>query len=192
VVGESADQVVDNPEMSVMDDAEMEGAADAEEIPGRPGDGPTGMRKHGEAGEEPDDGSPGPSGDEQGRGRGAVRRRLKLVLTLEPAGGNAYRVLVALGADGCDPLLRTLEAANVSVALGIVPALVAEAEERWRTQPRYPTASAASKARPAAAAGKASEAPAPPKEDQQRTAESERGRHEPTKPPSTEQLSLFG
>src|SRR5687767_7205653 len=57
------------------------------------------------------------------------RRVLKLVVTLRPDGGTGplgYRALLALGADGCDPVLRAVEAADVRAAVDQVPALVAE------------------------------------------------------------------
>ena len=71
----------------------------------------------------------------------APRRALKLVLSLQPATGAetpGYRAVVAVGAAGCDPLFRSLEVAGLPAALAEVPALVADAEARWQTQPRYP------------------------------------------------------
>src|SRR5688572_196578 len=65
-----------------------------------------------------------------------VRRASKLVVTCTPQDGDAYRAVLVLGADGCDPLFRTIAADGLVAALDEVPALVAEAEERWRTQPR--------------------------------------------------------
>ena len=73
----------------------------------------------------------------------APRRALKLVLSLQPATGSAapgYRALLAVGAEGCDPLFRSVEVAGLPAALGEVPALVADAEARWQTEPRYPAA----------------------------------------------------
>jgi hypothetical protein len=68
----------------------------------------------------------------------AVRRALKLVLTLQPDDVGGYRALLAFGADGCDPLFRRAVAPSLEVALGEIAALVTEAEERWRHQPRNP------------------------------------------------------
>jgi len=68
-----------------------------------------------------------------------TRRALKLVVRCKPE-GDGYRVLLALGADGCDPVFRTAAADGLTAALDEVPALAAEAEERWRAQPRYPVA----------------------------------------------------
>lgn len=87
-----------------------------------------------------------------------ARRTLKLVVTLQPADGTGYGALLALGADGCDPLFRSLSVADLPAALDAVPALAAEAETRWQAQPRYPTVvpqkakTAAQRARPAEAA----------------------------------------
>jgi hypothetical protein len=78
-----------------------------------------------------------------------ARRTLKLVVSLRPGGDLGYRALLALGADGCDPLLRTVDVADLASALDELPGLLAEAEGRWQLQPRYPTA-APTKARSAA------------------------------------------
>ena len=69
-----------------------------------------------------------------------VGRTLKLVLTLQPREPAGYRVLVALGAVGCDPLLRCLEAEALTAILDAVPGLIAQAEAQWAVQPRYPSA----------------------------------------------------
>lgn len=69
-----------------------------------------------------------------------VRRTLKLVLTLQPREPTGYRVLAALGADGCDPVLHCVEAEDFPAVLAALPALVEQAETRWQTQPRYPAA----------------------------------------------------
>jgi hypothetical protein len=69
------------------------------------------------------------------------RRRLKLVVTLDPSDATG-RAVLGLAADGCDPELRVVPAAGLVEALAEVPALVAAAEARWRAQPRYPPASA--------------------------------------------------
>src|SRR5215208_6646782 len=51
------------------------------------------------------------------------RRTLKLVVTLTPAEGGQYRAALALGAEGCDPVLRSTTASGLTAALEIVPAL---------------------------------------------------------------------
>jgi hypothetical protein len=84
------------------------------------------------------------------------RRALKLVVSCRPEAG-VYRVLLALGAEGCDPLFRTATADGLQAALDGVPALLAEAEERWRAQPRYP---AATRPRPTATRPRAESTPA--------------------------------
>ena len=75
-------------------------------------------------------------------------------------------MLLALGADGCDPVFRNAIADGLTAALDEVPALVAEAEERWRTQPRYPAAAktraTAPRARAVAPPADATPASAPP------------------------------
>ena len=68
-----------------------------------------------------------------------------------------YRALIALGSDGCDPLLRAADVPDVAGALQEVPGLLAEAEGRWQLQPRYP---AAAPAKTRLAGG--SRAPSPP------------------------------
>lgn len=67
---------------------------------------------------------------------GVPRRVLKLVLTLRPDEGAGYSALLALGADGCDPLFRCAVVPTLEAALNGVAALVVEAEERWQHQPR--------------------------------------------------------
>lgn len=69
----------------------------------------------------------------------APRRSLKLVVTLTPTEGGEYRAALALGAEGCDPLLRSTTASGLTAALEIVPALLDEAEAHWRVHPRNPT-----------------------------------------------------
>ena len=71
------------------------------------------------------------------------RRALKVVLTLQPGGadtGAAGRAVLAVGAEGCDPQLQLLPGADLAAALAAVPALVAAAEARWQTRPRFPLA----------------------------------------------------
>jgi hypothetical protein len=89
------------------------------------------------------------------------RRALKLVVSLRPDDGTGYRVLLALGADGCDPVLRAVGAADLQAALDEVPGLSAEAEARWRAAPRNPMAGPAAKARPIAASRVRAPLPAP-------------------------------
>jgi hypothetical protein len=76
------------------------------------------------------------------------RRLLKIVLTLRPSDGTRFRALLAVGAEGCDPLLRSLESPDLVTTPGELPAVVAEAERRWADQPRYPTAAPTKAARP--------------------------------------------
>ena len=68
---------------------------------------------------------------------------LKLVVSLRPGNAMGYRALIALGSDGCDPLLRAADVADLVGALEAVPGLLAEAEGRWELQPRYPATSPA-------------------------------------------------
>jgi hypothetical protein len=88
-------------------------------------------------------------------------RSLKVVLTLKPealprgdegAPDPSYHALLSVGADGCDPLLRAAAGTDLAGILDEVPGLVAEAEAKWATQPRFPKASAPT-ANPAARAG---------------------------------------
>jgi hypothetical protein len=89
------------------------------------------------------------------------RRALKLVVSLRPGGGTGYRALLALGADGCDPVLRAVEVADLQTALNEVPGLAAEAEARWREGPRNPTVRPTAKARPTALTRPSAPPPAP-------------------------------
>lgn len=66
------------------------------------------------------------------------RRALKLVVTLQPSDADGYRAVLAVGADGCDPLLRCVEGESLASILVAVPTLVAEAEARWQVERRYP------------------------------------------------------
>lgn len=70
----------------------------------------------------------------------ALPRGLKLVVVLEPTNDQGYRALLALGAADCDPLFRSVPAEGLVAALAAVPALLADAQARWQSQPRYPTA----------------------------------------------------
>jgi len=69
-----------------------------------------------------------------------AQRPLKLVVTVSRDGDSGHRAVLALGSDGCDPLLRVIEAGELEDALQVVPELLAEAEARWQLQPRYPAA----------------------------------------------------
>lgn len=90
------------------------------------------------------------------------RRDLKLVLTLQPKSDPGYHALLALGAEGCDPLFRSLDVDSLPAVLDEVPALVAEAQAHWQSQPRYPKATPP--ARPTTAPKRAGSAakPSPP------------------------------
>ena len=69
-----------------------------------------------------------------------IRRALKLVVTLHPTAENRFQALLAVGAEGCDPLVRSAEVEDLVDALGALVGLVEEAEEQWREHSRYPTA----------------------------------------------------
>lgn len=95
----------------------------------------------------------------------APRRALKVTLTLTPDGATAYRALVGVGADGCDPHFLAIEPPGALAAiLGTLPEAVAAAEERWRAAPRYPgsgaTAGASAPAKPATPAKAGAKKPA--------------------------------
>jgi len=116
----------------------------------------------------------------------AVRpRSLKIVLTLQPEDAKGYRAMLAVGAEGCDPVLRSVAVADIAEAVDQMPALVAEAEARWQLQPRY-AATAAAKA-PAVATRRAPKAPSTPARSEDEAA---------SKPASgaapADQLPLFG
>lgn len=117
------------------------------------------------------------------------RRALKLVVSLQPREGQRYNALLALGADGCDPLLRSIDVDAPTAVLALVPALIAEAEARWQTQPRYPSARPGKAPRSTPAPSRPTDVP-PPDPPTPKSAGS--GPTEPrlgTKP--TGQLSLF-
>lgn len=69
----------------------------------------------------------------------APRRSIKLIVTLTPAEGGQYRAALALGAEDCDPLLRSTTVSALADALEQVPGLLDEAEAHWRLHPRNPT-----------------------------------------------------
>lgn len=76
---------------------------------------------------------------EEGSVPAAPRRSLKLVVTLTPAEAGQYRAALALGADGCDPVLRSAMVSALSEALDQVPNLLDDAEAHWSRHPRNPT-----------------------------------------------------
>ena len=71
------------------------------------------------------------------------RRSIKLIVTLTPAEGGRYRAALTLGAENCDPLLRSTTVSALAGALEQVPGLLDEAEAHWRRHPRNPTAAPA-------------------------------------------------
>lgn len=92
----------------------------------------TGLHAHERTPEPAEATTPGPTVP-------SPRRSLKLVVTLRPDGNAGFVVVLALGAEGCDPLLRVAPVDDFLAALEDVPALLAEAEARWQVTPRYPT-----------------------------------------------------
>jgi len=68
----------------------------------------------------------------------ADRRALKLVIRLHPR-DHGYQALLSVGADECDPEMRMLEVTDLPAALSHFPELLAAAETRWQTQPRFPS-----------------------------------------------------
>lgn len=121
----------------------------------------------------------------------ASQHVLKLVVTLQPGEGQAYRAILALGADGCDPLLRCLEAETLPAILAAVPALLTEAEARWAVQPRYPTTTS-TKAKPRAAPPSPVTAPTSTTAPGDAAASPETPTPPPPAPAPAGQLSLFG
>src|SRR5581483_4357541 len=57
-----------------------------------------------------------------------ARRALKFVVTLQPDPVGSYRAVLAAGADGCDPLLRTLTVQDLAAALTELARLATTAE----------------------------------------------------------------
>ncbi len=109
------------------------------------------------------------TGEKEAGTEGGRPRSLKLVLTLQPEGTEGYQAMLALGAEGCDPILRSVAVAGIAEAVDQIPALVAEAEDRWQLQPRYP-ATAAAKAPAAAPSGRAPKVPQAPARAEDQTA----------------------
>lgn len=66
-------------------------------------------------------------------------RTVKLVALLRRT-DDGYRAQLAVGTDGCDPVMRVMEVSDVSSALVALEAVLAEGEVRWQAQPRYPSA----------------------------------------------------
>ena len=100
------------------------------------------------------------------------RRSLKLVVTLTPTEGRQYRATLALGADNCDPILRSTTVTALSDALDQVPSLLQEAESHWQLHPRNPTAAQPPMRRPEA--------------DRRRPARSTPASDEPTRMPGSD------
>ncbi len=128
---------------------------------------------------------------------GAPRRRaLKLVVSLRPGGAMGYQAVLALGADGCDPLLHAADVGDLAGALEEVPGLLAQAEGRWELQPRYPAAPPA-KTRPAAASRAPTPRQGPPRCEARATPAEPSPAPTSSYPPApassqADQLALFG
>ncbi|MHB1413977.1 MAG: hypothetical protein ACYC1C_01900 [Chloroflexota bacterium] len=121
-----------------------------------------------------------------------LRPGLKLVVSLRPNGEGRYRAFVGLGAEGCDPVLRSVEVAELAGLLGMLPCLVEDAESRWQTSPRNPR-----QAGPARGPGEApARVAAVPNAEPDRGHEAETTPRspevEPTRKPGQGQLTLFG
>lgn len=120
------------------------------------------------------------------------RRPLKLVVTVQPVADGGYHAVLALGSEGCDPLIRVLDATDLPTVLNAVPTLVAEAHARWQTQPRHPSVRPATRAKPT------KEEPAAAPSVSADRAETAPVQPTPPVPPTTSakpssgQLSLFG
>ncbi|MFN8472808.1 MAG: hypothetical protein U0822_11515 [Anaerolineae bacterium] len=128
------------------------------------------------------------------------RRALKLVLTLQPRDDAHYRALVALGADGCDPILHTLDAGDLPAILAAIPDLLAQAEAHWAVHPRYPTvptppkatAKPATPAKPAATQPEQAPDPADGEHPSHPAPRAPTVHAEPSASDSAGQLTLFG
>jgi hypothetical protein len=125
---------------------------------------------------------------------GPLGRALKLVVTLHP-GESGHRALLALGADGCDPVFRSCAVDGLLAALDQVSALLAEAEARWREQPRNPTSA---RTRPTGrrdapvSGGPSSAETAAPAGQSPALAAARPTAAPPARPAPTGQLTLFG
>ncbi len=84
------------------------------------------------------------------------RRALKLVITVSAGDAEGQRAVLALGSEGCDPVLRVIEPGGMQAALQAAPAFLAEAEARWQRHPQYPAAN-----RAALSTDRPTKAPAP-------------------------------
>jgi hypothetical protein len=135
----------------------------------------------------------------------ASRRAIKLVLTLTPAEAGQYRAALAIGAEGCDPLLRATTVSTLSDALDQVPMLVEEAEAHWRLYPRNPATARAPSQQPRPKRDRSNATPPAPiaAEPPQETPSDLQIEREPASLPATEfvvaptrptggQLTLFG
>ncbi len=85
-------------------------------------------------------------------------REVKLVVTLRRGDAADWTALLAIGADGYDPVLRSVTVPSLAGALDAALRLAAEAERQWQTHPRYPAAALPSRA---AARGSRLSVPAP-------------------------------
>jgi len=133
---------------------------------------------------------------EPAAGGAPPRRALKLVVSLRPGNARGYRALIALGSDGCDPLLHAADVADLAGALEEVPGLLAQAERRWQLQPRYPAAAPA-KSRTAGGSRAPTRPQGPPRREAPATpAEPQPAPASPPPPapasPQADQLALFG
>lgn len=135
----------------------------------------------------------------------ASRRALKLVLTLEPVEAGQFRAALAIGAEGCDPLLRSTTVSGLDDALRQVPTLVEVAEARWRLHPRNPATARAPSQQPGPKRDRSDSRPPAltPTEPRQEVSSDEQVERERGTPPATEpaaaptrptggQLTLFG
>jgi hypothetical protein len=141
---------------------------------------------------------------EETLGAGSPPRSLKLVVTLTPIDGHQYRAALALGADECDPVLRSVTVSALPDALDQIPSLLEEAEAHWRLHPRNPTSGWAPARRSGApqpqsgstvpqapVSGQAPDEPADGRAEAKRPAPPATGRAAPPNPPGS-QLTLFG
>ncbi len=65
---------------------------------------------------------------------GQVRSEIKVIIIMK-----ADRIMVGVQSPNCDPVYQTSQG-TLADALQLVPVLVAEANLRWDTSPRYPKA----------------------------------------------------